>query len=382
MSAATQSAATRNSVSTAVTDLQRRLDAGEVQLSFNPESGYLPALLEQLRISPASQLLVFSKTSCQREKISPRTPRAIYFNDQASIAWIPSSHLLEISAVDPRRGPVFYTLDQAETAKPRILRRDNCLECHTSNKTMGVPGYLVRSYRTDSEGVVDITDGWSMVDHRTPFAARWGGWSIDATAEALRHGAEVIQRGSEKMSERLSASSASSPPQANGHLPSYPRPGTDSVALMVLEHQAHMHNLITRMQYDSAEAANLSSGKIDAFVKYLLFAEEVPLPMPLKAKSEFVTWFESQGPHDQKGRSLRQFDLETRLFKYPCSYLIYSDAFNLLPRRTKLRIYHRLWSVLKEGAPDPAFALPSEKKEAILQILLETKSDLPVAWKL
>ncbi len=37
----------------------------------------------------------------------------------------------------------------------------------------------------------------------------------------------------------------------------------------------------------------------------------------------------------RKGASLRDLDLQTRLFKYPCSYLIYSDGFTQLPRRSR-----------------------------------------------
>ena len=142
-----------------VAKLQERLEKGEAQLTYDAAYGYLPALLKELGVPPASQMLVFSKTSFQRERITPQTPRAIFFGDDAYVGFIPGSPLLEVSAIDPKLGGVFYTLEQKPESRPRLVRTDQCLECHASTKSMGVPGHLVRSFMTDKDGVVDMESG-------------------------------------------------------------------------------------------------------------------------------------------------------------------------------------------------------------------------------
>ena len=132
--------------------LQKKLDAGQVQLSFDEKHGYLPAVLKALGVSQQTQMLVFSKTSFQFNRISPATPRALYFNDDVYVGWVQNGEVVEISAVDPERGAIFYSLDQRPSAKPRFERRDECLQCHASPRTLGVPGHLVRSVYSDNEG--------------------------------------------------------------------------------------------------------------------------------------------------------------------------------------------------------------------------------------
>ena len=158
----------------AVARLQASLDRGEVKLKYDEQSGYLHALLDALRVPRSSQMLVFSKTSFQRERISPRHPRALFFNDDVYLGFIPGSPLLELAEAAPGLGAVFYTLQQDAQSRPRIVRNDQCLECHALAKTMGVPGHLVRSFATDEEGVVNLSSGTSLVNHRTPLAERWG----------------------------------------------------------------------------------------------------------------------------------------------------------------------------------------------------------------
>jgi hypothetical protein len=370
-----------------VADLKKQLDQGTTNLTHHPDFGYLLSALDALGVPQSSQLLVFSKTSCQRERISPKTPRAIYFNDRVYVAWIPGSPLLELSCVDPQLGAVFYTLDQKESPRPRISRRDQCLECHTSHQTLGVPGYLVRSYATDTNGTIDITDGYSMVDHRTPFAERWGGWYV-CGASGTSNRAQSLQAWNQSTPAALNLETAATNRLAA--LLKYPHPTSDVAALLVLEHQAEMQNFITRLQYRAA--ANLNSeradapaekSEVEAFIKYLLFTDEAAWSGPVQSTSGFAAWFESQGPRDKQGRSLRQLELHHRLFKLPCSYMIYSDAFDALPRSVRLQVYRRLWNILTGEDTDPAFArIPAEAKRAILEILIETKADIPVYWTL
>jgi hypothetical protein len=369
--------------------LQERLDQGAARLAYDDRYGYLPALLGALKIQTNSQMLVFSKTSFQRERISPKTPRALFFNDDAYVGFIPGAPLLEVSAADPKLGGVFYTLSQTKVDRPKFARTDQCLECHASAKTMGVPGHLVRSFATDESGVVDLSSGTSQVNHRTPFAERWGGWYVTGThgdqahrgnligaAAFARHEKEPDYLGNQTDLKRFFDTS------------SYPAPGSDIVALMVLEHQTHMHNFLARLNYEATIALQ-QYGHIrylknitEAFLRYLLFTEEAPLSAPIRGSEEFTRRFSEQGPKDKQGRSLREFDLQTRLFKHPCSYLIYSDAFDKLPEPLKAQIYQRLWDILSGQDTSPDFEnVPAQTRRAIREILVETKTGLPDYWK-
>ena len=371
-----------------ITELQKRIDAGELELKHQPGVGFLPDLLGALNISSKSQMLVFSKTSLQREHINPGNPRAVYFGDDAYVGYIPGAPLIEVSAVDPKLGAVFYTVEQKPVPKPRFVRTDQCLECHASAKSMGVPGHLVRSFFTDERGVVDLVSGISPITHRTPLADRWGGWYVSGRHGGQSHRGNLI--GKEAFARQETE------PNYLGNVTDltpffdpakYPRPDSDIVALMVLEHQTHMQNFLTRLQYAATLAlrqyghVNYLKSVTEAYVKYLLFLEEVPLTAPIEGTSGFAEWFPQQGPRDSQGRSLRDLDLQTRLFKYPCSYVIYSGAFDALPSQLKDVIYKRLWQVLAEPDPQPGSRSPSpETRRAIIEILAETKSGLPDYW--
>lgn len=369
--------------------LQQSLDKGEAKLKYDPEFGYLPAVLDALKIPRSSQMLVFSKTSFQRERISPKTPRALFFNDDVYVGFIPGSPMLEISMADSKLGGVFFTLNQSEAGKPRFVRNDQCLECHASSKSMGVPGHLLRSFATDESGVVDLSNGTSEVDDTTPFSERWGGWYVTGTHGKQIHRGNLI--GKEAFERQAKE------PNYLGNLTSlaqfiettsYPKPTSDIVALMVLEHQVHMHNFITRLNFEATIALQ-TYGHLrylktieKAFLKTLLFTEEVPLKDAVKGSSDFSKDFENLGPKDHQGRSLRQFDLQTRLFKYPCSFLIYSESFENLPDKMKQELYLQLHDILTGKDPDPDFqTLSAPTRQAILEILIETKPGLPDYWK-
>jgi hypothetical protein len=165
------------------------------------------------------------------------------------------------------------------------------------------------------------------------------------------------------------------------------------VALMVLAHQTQMHNWITLTTYqtrialaDPKQTPDDVRKKVEApaeeLVRYLLFANEAPLPGPVAGTSAFTRQFDARGPRDSKGRSLRDFDLNQRIFKYPCSYLIYSEAFDAIPSPAKDYIYRRLFDILSGREQGPEFAsLSSQDRRAILEILVATKPGVPEEWK-
>lgn len=372
-----------------IAQLQAKIDRGDLKMKHGEKFGYLPSLLEALGVSTNSQMLVFSKTSFQRERIAPRTPRAVFFNDDVYIGFVQGSPLLEISSVDPKLGGVFYTLEQAKTDKPRFVRTDQCLECHASAKTMGVPGHLVRSFATDENGVVDMTTGTSLVNHRTPIEERWGGWFVTGDAGKQVHRGNLFGKTAFARHDKEPGFLGNQNDLKKFFdVSEYLSGNSDIVALMVMEHQSHMHNFLTRLNYESTIAlqqyghTRYLKNIIEAFVRYLLFVEEAPFASPIRGNSGFAEEFAKQGPRDEKGRSLRDFDLQTRLFKYPCSYLIYSDAFDQLPAKLKERIYGRLLEVLSGEDTSEAYAkLSTESRTAIREILGATKKDLPASWR-
>ncbi len=369
--------------------LQERIDSGQVKLKFDPQFGYLPAVLAALGVPKTSQGLVFSKTSFQRERISPGQPRAIYFGDDTYVGYVPGSPLLEFSMADPKLGAVFFTLEQAEVAKPRFSRNDQCLECHASAKTMDVPGHVIRSFATDDNGVVDLSSGVSLVTHRTPLAERWGGWYVTGQHGAQTHRGNLVGKAAYAKQEEK--------PNHLGNLTSlsrffdtqdYLHGSSDIVALLVLEHQYHLHNFLTRLNYEATVSLqqyghlNYLKSKVEGLVRYLLFAEEAVLTGPVSGNTDFAKTFAAGGPKDRRGRSLREFDLRTRLFKYPCSYLIYSDAFASLPPAARDKVYARLYEVLSGKDSSAEFQkIPFATKQAILEILVDTKPDLPANWR-
>jgi hypothetical protein len=373
----------------AISRLQKKIDSGAAKLSWDEKFGYLPSLLTALEVPASSQMLVFSKTSLQRERISPDNPRAIYFNDDVYIGWIPGAPLIELSVADPKMGGVFYTIEQKKFERPEFKRTDQCLECHASTKSMGVPGHLVRSFATDDDGVVDLSTGISQVNHRTPFEERWGGWYVTGTHGDQAHRGNLIgKKAFEKQAQEPNHAGNIKELSRFINPDKYKSTGSDIVALMVLEHQTHMHNYIARLQYESKIAlktyghVNYLRSIIDGFVRYLLFIEEAPLTAKLTGTSSFLSDFEKLGPRDAKGRSLRELELTERMFKYPCSYLIYSGAFDALPTVLKEKIYARLFDVLSGKDTSETYELlSSESRRAILEILADTKSDLPDYWK-
>jgi len=371
-----------------VESLHSRIERNEASLEFSTSHGYLPALLRELRVPPSSQLLVASKTSPNKNYISPKNPRALYFNDSVAIAYVPGAEMIEVAAADPKLGVVFYTLEQKPATRPRLTRDDRCLECHASSKTLDAPGWMVRSFLTHSDGDVDILSGL-MVTHRTPIADRWGGYYVTGDTGGQRHRGNLFGVDAFAAHERTTAAPASvTDLKPFLDVGKFPEPSSDVVALLLLEHQVHLMNLLTRLRMDTEalkddDTLERARPASESVLKYLLFIEEAPLAAPVRGSSDFARRFEALGPADAQGRSLRQFDLRTRLFKYPCSFMVYSPSFEALPLRARRHLYHRLWDVLSgEDASGEFKSLSAETRASIRDILVQTKKDLPAYWRL
>jgi hypothetical protein len=388
-----------------VAELNRNLTSGSAHLAYDNVFGYLPAVLDALNISRESQLLVFSKTSLQSILISPANPRAIYFNDSAAVAWVRGSPTLEVAAQDPQQGAIFYTLDQSVQTRPVLTRERICLGCHRSVSSLDVPGMVVRTVFPAATGTLVTGLIGSEVDHRTPFDERWGGWYVTGKHSPLRHLANAVvldvQDANATTDARVptvpqtpSGSPIREPLQEHFSTSAFPTPYSDIASLAVFEHQMHMMNLITRVGWESRAAFNIDpTGHSDAtvktiresareFVDYLLFVDEAPMTTGIEGTSGFAAKFASQGPLDSKGRGLRQLDLEHRLMRYPCSYMIYSEAFKSLNAPVHEAIYRRMWEVLSGQEQEMKYRrLSPEDRKAVVEILRETVKDLPEYFK-
>lgn len=384
----------------AITHLQSEIDAGKVKLTFDPARGWLPSVLKALHIPVSSQMLVFSKTSFQHTLISPQQPRALYFDDATYIGWVQGGEVLEVLTIDPQLGSVFYLLPQKPATDPKFIREnDACLECHEGSMTRGVPGNIMRSVYARADGQPELRAGSYITTDQSPFNERWGGWYVTGTSGSQQHMGNVTAKGDDGV-VTLDTDRGTNVTDLKPFLDTTPYLArtSDIVALMVVEHQTHVQNLITRANYETRIALKYErelnkelkrpldyrsdsttsriKGVCEPLVRALLFSGEVPLSDPVVGTSGFTQYFSALGPKDSKGRSLRQLDLKRRLFRYPCSYLIYSPAFDSLPAPAKEYVYRRLREVLTDKDQSKEFAhLSSDDRKAILEILTETKLD-------
>ena len=385
-----------------VSQLQDRLNSGTSRLEYEDHFGYLRSVLRELAVPQSSQMLVFSKTSLQSRRIWPQKPRAIYFSDDVYVGFCQAGDVLEVSVADPQLGAVFYTVDQEPDDKPAFRRQtDNCLMCHGSSATQNIPGHLVRSVYPDAQGQPILSAGSFRIDHTSPLEKRWGGWYVTGTHGRMKHLGNFIIRGRDvpdKIDNTAGLNLHELPSTVDAER--YLTPHSDIVALMVLEHQVQGHNLITRANFLTQTALfhqaelNRSLGKPnderwdstisrikdagEPLVKFLLMHGEAQLSDKLAGTSDFAHEFEALGPRDSRGRSLRELDLQRRMFRYPCSYLIYSPSFRQLPAEVREYAWQRMWDILNGRDTSSDFAhLSTGDRQSILEILRETHAELP-----
>lgn len=352
----------------ALNRLQAAINSGKTELLYDDDSGYLPEVLKRLDISSSSQMLTFLKSSLQRPLIGPKNPRAIYFNDDTYVGYVPGG-FIELIVPDVKKGMVFYSLQQ-NRKKPEFTREvSRCMTCHCSSRTQNIPGLQIRSMLTDPTGQPVLSAGSYRTGHSSPLEQRWGGWYVTG-----QHG-DSIHRGNfqlpnkkrpKKTIDNSAGQNITDLSQLNSsqglELSKYETPHSDIVALMVFEHQIDSHNLMARTNYafqiDSHQdqhSDNDAAWKKEAndLANHLTFTDELNLTSSIQGTSSFRKDFESQGPFDAHKRSLRQFDLKSRLFSYPCSYMVYSKTFHDLPKPVRnfvlSRIKEKLGDLAKEG---------------------------------
>ena len=381
-----------------ITELQSKIQSGSVKLQYDKKQGWLPATLKALQIPVSSQTLVFSKTSVQFQEISPKTPRAIYFNDRTYVGWVQNGERLEISSIDPQLGPVFYTVSQNSGSKPVFKREDfECLRCHGGGMTRSYPGLLVRSLYVRADGLPEYRAGGFLTADATPLSDRWGGWYVSGTHGKQRHMGNSFAR-LKKDEVTLDIDAGANQTRLSKYFDTTPYLSrhSDIVSLMVMEHQTQVQNLLVQANYEARIALRYEIGlnrdlkrpadfRSDNFrsriksvgeplIRALLFSDAIEFSDPITGFSGFAEQFSQKGPFDSKRRSLYQLDLKTRLFRYRCSPAIYSALFDGLPTPMKEYVVTRFREILSGKDRSKPFAhLSTADRTAISKMLHETK---------
>ncbi len=384
---------------TPLTRLFQKIESGETSFRGESDKEILMQVLAALEIPVESQVLVFSKTSAQNSRISPWTPRAIYFSDNAYVGWVQGGNI-ETVTFDKNLGAIFHIIDLNRRQKGELpeLRRDRgCLSCHASSVTHGAPGLLVRSVYPDESGRPLFDRGSFNTTHHSPIRERWGGWYVTGQAGPAGHlGNFTFNENNTRSSLTRSRPVTDLTPFFNAK--PYPGGGSsDAVALMILEHQITVHNVLlsghlaTRRFLHQNEAIRKATGEPtdsplsetyrhaldhygDKVVKALLFEGEFELvDEGVEGSEAFQKAFASKALRNKRRRSLRDLRLYERLFKYRCSYLIYGDVFRDLHPLLRKDILQKLKGILTnpEDHPDYGYLSNSERKH-ILDILSET----------
>jgi hypothetical protein len=350
----------------------------------------LKFVLRELKVPEESQMMVFSKTSHQNALIHPKNPRALYFSEEAYVGYVPGG-AIEAVVIDPDLGPTFYLIESGGPLGLKIERDlSNCMSCHGTARTENVPGMQVRSVYPNADGHPLLSMGTSHVTHETPLEERWGGYYVSGRSSLPHLGNRTYEEDGPDdarpsdlvdLRDKIDVSK-------------YPRATSDIVALMVLEHQCRMHNLLTAasLQYqrarflgraldpsadpDEGSAGRVADGMAERIVACLLFKDEADPGDGIEGGEAFQKAFTARFPRTKAGDSLADFQLYDRMFKNRCSYMIYSRSFRDLPPRVKRPVLDRLKSVL--AGDDAAFDwLKGSERKRIAAILAETLPDWP-----
>ena len=368
--------------------LQKEIEAGRVELDRSGEKAFLVSLLKALEIPASSQMLVFSTTSLQLSLITPRNPRALYFNEDTYLGFIPGGRI-EIVSIDPELGGVFYILDIPKSAAAglNIERSRRCMNCHSGSETGYVPGLTIKSVVPGTRGGSVDAFRVDVTGHEIPLSERFGGWYLTGEHGLTNHWANAIGR--------MFKGEISKEPVIPGERFSYEKylvESSDILPQLVHEHQAGFVNRVLQAGYaarihlheqNGGELTDSQRAEVERhakeLVRYILFADEAKLPEGgIKGDAAFREDFLRNRKVSKSGASLKDFDLQRRMFKYPCSYMIYSPVFEALPEVVRSRVLEQLRRAL--NTEDRSFDhITVNEKATIAQILSETLTGF--AWR-
>ena len=366
--------------------LKADLESRRIPLDHTSEKAFVSSLLKVLDIPASSQLLVFSTTSLQLSRISASNPRALYFSEDLYLGYVPGGRI-EVVSLDPELGGVFYILDIPRDEQPlRVERSNRCMNCHAATETQFVPGLLVKSVIPGpNRGSLDAFRQ-DQIGHGVPFAERFGGWYLTGVHGITNHWGNLTGRLSPEGLTKIPV-----PPGKSFEFDRYPVATSDILSHLLHEHQAGFVNRVIEASYRARTYLHDSEGRLNSeqaeeldkqaslLTRYLLFADEAPLPEAgVEGDAAFKTDFLRDRRIADNGSSLKDFDLATRLFKHRCSYMIYSAVFQGLPSAMKERVYRQLSEALRADQTDREYGyLPAREKLEIRAILKETLTGLP-----
>lgn len=365
------------------------LTAGRVELDYSGEKAFVASVLKSLDIPASSQMLLFSTTSLQLSLISPRSPRALYFNDDIYLGYVLGGKI-EIVSIDPDLGGVFYIFDIPRNGQPpRPDRATRCMNCHAREDTGYVPGLVAKSVIPGPTGGSLESFRQEQSGHGIPFNQRFGGWYLTGTGDYTNHLANFYGQSTPQGILRRPIV-----PGTTFNYDRYLMPSSDILPQLLHEHQIGFVNRAIEASYRTRTCLFEGGGKLTpahtamldqqarSLTRYLLFADEAPLPKGgVAGDAEFKRDFTSVRRLGPGGASLKDFDLRTRLFQHRCSYMIYSLAFQGLPPELKQRVFARLAEALNTTKPDAEYAyLPAAEKQTLRGILKATLPELPKTW--
>ncbi len=370
-----------------VAHLAAAMAKGEKKVEGKTGLERLRFVLRELKVPEESQVLVFSKTSLQTGLIEPKNPRALFYSENTYVAWVPGG-TMEAIVQDPVLGEVFYVIGPGEPDTLKFERDTNlCMSCHSTTRTEGIPGVQVRSVFPNADGHPLLAKGTSHVNHDTPLSERWGGYYVTGRSSLPHLGNRTYTEGSDAGDQPKPSDLTDLHAQID--VSKYPRATSDIVALMVLEHQCRMHNLLNAaaMQYrrakfisqaidpsadpDQGSAGRVADGAAAKIVECIFFKDEAEPGEDLVGGDEFQKSFTARFPKTKEGDSLAEFHLYSRIFKNRCSYMIYSQAFKVLPPRVKDSVFKQMKAVL--AGEDSSFEyLKESERKRISAILKET----------
>ncbi|WDE98780.1 hypothetical protein PQO03_13135 [Lentisphaera profundi] len=377
--------------------LNKALLEKKVKLDFHSRRGFLDALLKELDIPINSQTLIFSKTSFHRKQIYPSNPRALYFNDEIYVGWVPGTKLLEIAISDPELGAVFYTLEQKQNETIQFKRDDSCLSCHVSSRTLNEPGFFIRSVFPDESGEPISRLGSDTIDHSSDIGSRWGGWYVTGKKTEIHRGNTIYTKDSKRIAQPHKALTTH---DLNKFFnpDKYLAQSSDIEALMVLEHQVQMHNIFTQRNFqaikmiEAEKSINRALGESgrrpltekilhnasDQILEYMLFTDEIPL-RAIEGNANFKEEFAKDKISGKNGDSLYKLSFKERISELPCSWLIYSQAFKGLQPDLKKIVLKQLEQILTAEDIPINFIHLRKSRSRIHQLLLETLDGYPAS---
>ena len=309
---------------------RRRIRQGKTKLDYRDrELAFLPSLLAELDVNVDSQLLCLEARASSGPGSVRRDTRAIYFNDDVFVGHGPHREV-EARRERSTEGVTCYTLEATRSRDREIRRRET--EYANARSQWIVRGLVAHPVFPDAAGNPLFLPGLTPPPPITPRRSSSAGAARRLTGQlgSLRHMGNVKSSGIPDTSTELEAGG-----HAESHVSSwqsdlrtYPAQTSHLIALMTFEHQLHVQpDLANRSARsrgrkkptaDGPEAERLNA-TIEETLRYMLFVEEARLPEPIVGVSRFTSTFPARGPRDSRGRSLRDFDLSQRLFRFPLS---------------------------------------------------------------